>query len=353
MSFEDIPFKSNPNFKFKEKVTDKSDCLSATYQFDCFQNKNGDVILISPFFDVKNAIKRDYHISLINLRNNEVIKTLEAHKDRVLTVHYFQDNNKNDYFISADKKNKVIVWDLSNNCEKLFEFDFKYESFIYSCLLIFEGNKKYVVASSIGSNNITKVIDMADSNNVIDINESKDKNVYFLAHWINEDSEKNNRKHIIIQNCKNLILFSEFPSGVTYHKVEINQEYPFCQAGIVFKNQGKDYYAASFTYGLVLIIDLAKKEEVKRIIMNDVHLYSFVRWSDHYLLLNDCLQRRIIVMDMLDNYKIKSKIVIPEMDFEKFIKKVKHPKYGECLLSSGVDWSIKLLVNRSILNENI
>ena len=111
-------------------------------------------------------------------------------------------------------------------------------------------------------------------------------------------------------------------------------------------------FACSATYGLVLVVDLETKTKVKEILMDDVHLYSFVRWNDHYLLLNDCLQRRVIVFDMLNDYKIKSKVLCPEMYFERFIKKVNHPKYGESLLSVGIDWTIKLFVNRNIIKSS-
>lgn len=354
MSFDEMPFKSNPNFRFQEAITNKSDCLSGTCQFDCYKDKNGEVILISPYFDIARAVEKDHHIALINLKNNEVVRKLEAHKNRVTTVRYFQDpETKDDYFISADAKYKVIVWDLTNNCEKKLETELKYEGFIYSCLLLFINKKMYAVVSSLGSNSITRVIDVANKDNVKEITESKELIVYFLAHWVNENATDNDSKNVIIQCAKNKILFSEFPKNHTYHKIETDDKFPYIQAGIVFKNQGKDMFAASITYGKVLIVDLASKTTVKEITMeDDVHLYSFVRWNDHYLLLNDCLQKRIIVFDMLDGYKIKSKVLCPEMNFERFIKKVVHPKYGESLLSVGIDWTVKLFVNRNILKSD-
>ena len=57
-----------------------------------------DKILISPYFDLPKAVERDHYISLINLKNNEVVQNLEAHKDRVTTVRHFQDpETKNNY----------------------------------------------------------------------------------------------------------------------------------------------------------------------------------------------------------------------------------------------------------------
>ena len=114
-------------------------------------------------------------------------------------------------------------------------------------------------------------------------------------------------------------------------------------------------FVFSCTYGLIKVIDLVEKQEKQKIVlpMGEVHLYSFAKWNDQYLLLNDVQQSRIIVFDMENedpnkvDYQIKSKVICPEMDFDKYIKKVRHPKYGECLLTIGIDWKLKLYVNRT------
>ena len=358
MSFADIPFNSTPNFKFQEIIDDKADCLTSTYQFDCYKEKSGRLILISPFFDIKNAVDLDYHIRLLNLETKEVLKKLEGHLDRVTMVRYFQDpSNRKNYLVSADKRYSVLVWDLTDDCtnsEKIYEVSPKYEAHIYSCLLIFREEKMFLATSSIDSNNPTKVyeLELHKSNqnyNPVDLRDTNNCSVYFMANWYNEQTGQN----IIIQNTKNKIRFTEYPNNQTYHILETGEKYPYNQAGIVFKIRGEDFYAHSCTYGLVQIFDLAKKELVKKIeIGGDVHLYSFVFWNENYLLLNDCLQRRIIVFDIFDDYKVKSKVLCPEMYFEKFIEKIVHPVYGESILSVGIDWKIKLYVNRSLLDDN-
>ena len=39
------------------------------------------------------------------------------------------------------------------------------------------------------------------------------------------------------------------------------------------------------------------------------------------------------------------------MYFDRFIRKVYHPIYGESILSVGIDWKIKLFTNRNIIKE--
>ena len=253
------------------------------------------------------------------------------------------------YIISADRKYNVIVWDLDDYSKK-FETEIKYEGFIYSCYLIFEGKEMWAVTSSIGSNGVTKVFNV-ETKECKEINESKNLNVYYLDHWYNEKAESNDEKHVIIQCAKNKVLFSNYPKNTSYHTISTDDKNPYILTGRVFKNQDKDMFVFAASYGLIQFIDLETKTMVQSYDLNseDVHLCGFVRWNDTYLLLNDCSQRRIIVFDMLDNYKIKSKVVSPSMKFEKFIKKVNHPLYGESLLSLGIDWALKLYTTRDLV----
>ena len=344
MSFENLNFKSNPNFKYKEVVIEKTECLGSSYQFDCYKGKDDQTYLVSPYWDITRADKPDHHISIINLKTKEKLLTLEGHKDRVLTVRYFQDPyTKKDYLISADRKYKVIVWDLSDNGKNIFEIESKYESFIYSVLLFFEeGNKIYAVSSTLASGE-SWVYPLEDKNKKEEIKDTKELNVYFMTYWWDEK----NKEHNIISCGKNKILISEFKAKTNY-TIPTDEKHPYNLGGMVFKNKEKNYLITSATYGLIKVIDLEEKKEIYSFNLENVFFYSFVRWNDRYILLNDCLQRRILVLDMDDGYKIKSKVLCPEMYFDRFIKKVDHPIYGESIMSVGIDWKIRLFVNRNI-----
>ena len=349
MSLDEICFTSNPNFRFQEFVSEKSDCFGATYQFDCYKDKNDEIILITPFFDYPNIVKQKFYISLINLKNNKLINKLEGHKDRITTVRYFQNpSTKIDYLISSDKQYNVIVWELSEIYAKIFEIKLSYKLFIYSCLLIFGDKEIWAAVSSIDSNNINKVINIYNKNEIIDIEDSKNLETYFLDYWYNDEILDIYQKRNIIQCGKNKILITEFQMNHTYFSFQSDEKNPHNLGAIVFKNNNRDLLAVSSSYGLVQILDLATKIIVKKITFEKVHLYSFVKWNDKYLLLNDSLQRKIYVLDMKNDYEIKSRVLCPEMNFDRFIKKVDHPIYGESILSIGTDWKIKLFVNRDI-----
>ena len=67
MNFESVKFTTNPNFKFKEFITDKSEGYGTSSLFEVFINKEGDTILASPYMDITNPYSHLYHISLISI----------------------------------------------------------------------------------------------------------------------------------------------------------------------------------------------------------------------------------------------------------------------------------------------
>lgn len=349
MSFDNVNFTSNPNFKFKEIVIEKTECLAATYQFDVFKDKDGETYLISPYWNIEHPETPIHHISIINLKNNKLHLKLEGHQDRVLTVRFFQNpyTGKN-YLISADRKYRVIVWNLSNNGEQIFNEEVKYESFLYSSLLMFEESGLIYAVTSTLSNGETFVFTVDEEKKKEAVPKTKDISVYFLAYWW----DKNKKDHNIIQCCKNKILISEFKSKKDT-EFPTDDKHPYNLSAMVFENNGKDYVICSATYGHIKVIDLETKIQIHSFDIEDVFFYSFSRWNDKYILLNDCLQRRILVLDMKDDFKLKSKVLCPEMFFDKFFRKVDHPIYGESIMTVGIDWKIRLFVNRDIKRENI
>ena len=106
----------------------------------------------------------------------------------------------------------------------------------------------------------------------------------------------------------------------TDYSIQTDEKHPYNLGGMVFKNKDKHLLITSATYGLIKVIDLQQKKEIQSIQLEDVFLYSFIKWNEHYILVNDCLQRRILILDMQDNFKIKSKVLCPEMYFDRFIK---------------------------------
>ena len=281
---------------------------------------------------------------MITLKDNKEVRKLKGHKDRILNVRYFQDPyTEDDYLISSDRKNNIIVWNLQN-FSKIVDININYNALIYSVLLIFDSNEIYAVSSSLSDTDSTKVFEVGNPNYIINIQgTSIFFPVYLLLYWYNSKKEVHN----IIQCGKNKILISEFPNNEIYHSFTSDEEHSYNYGGIVFKNKRRDLLAVSAAYGLIQIYNLEYKEVFIKLELENVFLYSIVKWNDNYLLINDCLNKSIIILDIKDSFQVKNKIECPEMYFDRFIKKVEHPLYGESILSVSLDGKIRIFINEN------
>ena len=364
MSFDKQNFKTNPNFKFREYPAELRECLGTTYTYDVYKDKQGRTILITPYWNINKqcntegdpsiGLEKYHYISLIDLSNNQEIQTLVGHTDRVVTCRFFEDPfTGKQYLISADRKYKVKVWDLTDNGAIKFDKELKegYDNFIYSVLMFFEENKTYVVVSTLGSGD-TNVFVMGCDDKPIQLKDTKDLNIYYLDYWFEEKDSEGNSEHHIIQCGKNKILISQLKKDSNY-EIATEEKYANNLCGMVYKKGDKDLLITLATRGLIEIIDLKERKELQKIEHSDVFFYNFVRWNDQYILLYEAMQRRILVLDTDNNYKVVSKVLCPEMYYDRFIRKVDHPKYGESILSVGIDWKVKLYTNRNIVKEEV
>lgn len=352
MCFDSENFEYEPNFIYKETISNEADCLSNCDTFDYYKEKNNDIILVIPTINPINFDNKDFYINLINLNNNnEIIKKLQGHKERITTLKILiNPKTKKEYLISADKGENIIVWDIQDNFKKIFQRKFEYEPycFIYSTLIIFSEKNTFIVASSISEKNKTLIVDINKPQNLIEIKNSENLPVYCLCYWFNEEAEDDRDKHNIIQCGKNKILITQFQRNETYYEIITDEKYAYNSGGLVFNVKDKDYLAISATSGLILIFDLINKNIVKKIELENVHIFSFVKWNDSKLLLIDMRFSKIIIIDINDNYKIISKNYIPELGIASFMKKIRHPNYGECFLINDKKWKIKLFALRGI-----
>ena len=365
MSFDQQNFVTNPNFKFREYPATLRECLGTTYTYDVFKNPEGKTILVTPHFDIDNQCNKEgdpskdlekYHyISLIDLENNQEIKQLEGHKDRIVTCRFFEDPfTHKQYIISADRKYQVKVWDLSDNTAEKGKTIFdkaidQYDNFIYSVLMVFEKDKMYAITSTLG-NGETKVYTIG-KDEVKLLKDTKDLNIYYLDYWFEKaTTEEEKDEHHIIQCGKSNILISQLTKDTNY-SIKTDEQYANNLCAMVFKKGDQDLLITSATRGLIKVIDLKKRVEIYTKDYKDVFFYNFIRWNDQYILLYEAMQRRILVLDAYNEYKIVSKVLCPEMYYDRFIKKVDHPRFGESVLSVGIDWKVKLYTNRNIIKQ--
>ena len=110
-------FEKDPNnLKYKYDISNtNAGCNGINDIFEVFKSyKDNKEYIIS-----KNI---NYNLDIFQLLDNQKIKSLNGHKNHIMTVRYFINNKYyNEYLISSDANHIVIIWDITNN------FDIKYK----------------------------------------------------------------------------------------------------------------------------------------------------------------------------------------------------------------------------------
>ena len=348
MSFDDLIFESTPNFRFKSTAVENCESLGGSCNFEILQ-KDQKTYLISPLFE-QGITTNVFFIRVISIEDNIVIKKLEGHDDRILNVRYFYNEiTQKDYLVSADKKNKVIVWDINDDYKLLKKLEFKFEGFIYSNVLFFKNDSIYLITSSMDYQGSVKIVDITKNDPPEDVNSTEDFPVYFMTIYHNKINTKN---YLILNGKKNIKIVEIFPENenedIFIKEFTTEEEKLYNSGGLIYNFNNYDYYICSKTNGTLMIINLEIMEQVGDDRKFDgVSFYNIVKWNEKYLLFLDSYNRKVNVLD-LNDHKIKSKMVFPELKYPRYMKKVIHPIYGEALLIIGVDFKIKLYINKTI-----
>ena len=350
MSFDQIPFKSNPNLHLKSTVAKNSDCMAGSCIFEVLKNKKDKKVYIyNSYFNVEDPEEKKNLIQIISLEDGKVVKVLEGHEDRVLNIRYFYNKEtEKEYLVSADRKYKIIVWDITDDYKLLKKIECKYQGFIYSNVLVFRNNSIFLITSSI-TNEPAKIVDITKDEAPREIGSTKDLTIFFM-----ETYKKNSKDYLILCGKSKIKIIELFPEDEPFIKdFETLTDQKINMGGLVYKYNGKDYFISSCTTGGILIIDLEDMQILGKMkIFDDCNLYNIVQWDEKYLLLLDSKNNKILVMDLKDN-RIISKMAFKELYCPRYMKKVIHPVYGEALLTVDINYNLNLFIHEKITKFSI
>ena len=339
-------FKKNPNeLKYNNSIVNNLSAKGVNDIFEVFTStKDNQAYLIS-----KNAKTHCLDIiSLNSLNNYTIINSLYGHKNTITMVRYFMNyKGKNEYLISADIDKNVIVWDITNNYNILHFIKTEYINvYIYSCYIFFDNFDNNYIFTSCGLNryikndtSYTKIYSFKDgifNKNIIDSNEN---NTYYLLMWYNEISKIN----YLIELCEEKIIITNFMKNELYAKLlPIGFKVLKYYSGFIHTvSSGKDWLCCSTSNGCIAIWDLFAKQIVYYKKISKVELYNIIPWSLKYLIISGGSNKSIKIFD-IEIMKEVNNIKTEHSSNINCIKKIMHPTYGECLLTSGNDHQIKL-----------
>ena len=335
-------FKKNPKFlKFKQDITNTNTNWGANDIFEVFLSyKDNKEYIISPNYISNN-------LEIYSLTQIKLISSLEGHKNRITVVRYFinKKNNFHEYLISADYNKIVIIWDITNNYKIKYKISTQYGTIIYSCLLLFPDNinENYIVTST---NNVSEDPLFSASKvylfnngeflkNIINTNNEK---IYYLLSWYNQK----NKKYYILQFAYKKILINNLLEDELYSELSDQNEY-YHYSGFIYNKNNIDYLCSSSSNGYINIWNLYYKKLSRCINTNSCILFHIIKWNSQYIIVADYNNKSFKLINLYNGQIIK--------DFNgyhneavKCIKKIYHPIYGETLLTSGEDKSIKLWI---------
>ena len=302
------------------------------YNFEVFTRltDNIEYLVYSNHVSVKNDKKEYYNLQIMRILDNKIIKTLVGHNNKTTVIRYFSKDNKEEYILSCDISNLIIIWDIQYN------YDIKYaikedridkEDIIYDSILLFNIlGKNYISIPSYSEDKFTKLYEFNNNTPFIkNIYKTKNNKTLYMIPWL----YKNN--YYIIECCENKLSISNILEDKLYAKLYLKKD-GMPLSGYLYKDNYLIVSDGNNNY--IRIWDLINKIQIKKIDTESVGR-EIVPWNSSYVIL--ACYKNIKIID-LEEEKIISEI---EDAYAYGLKKIKISQYGECLVTSNSSNIIK------------
>ncbi len=273
--------------------------------------------------------------ALFSINDIFKIKILEGHQNQIVFIKYFFNPKEiKEYLLSGDASNKIIVWDILNDYEKVCFINVEYKQLllnepIFNSLLLFTEKKNYIYTSTYTNNN-SKLYELEDGAFIKDVSITYNyKTLYMLKY---EYKSKDKNMNLIIDCCNNfVVIYNPFNEEIY---AEINNEKTIGDnryACITYDKDNKDFLTISNERGYIIIYDLQKKNIFKFFNIKD-QLYNIINWKNDYLI---CSQKNFLrIID------IKNKSISNFIECEKNIICIKYivlNQKDELIIAAGAN----------------
>ena len=318
------------DLKFKKDIaTNSIKKSSGTQTFALFKSLKGDAIL-SWATDEKT-------IELYDLEKETPIKAKkDAHtKDIYCCRHFIDKKTNSDLLISSSYENSIKVWNVDNMDAPIVMVDKPHSSgFIFSCCILSHEklNKNYILSSA--DNDAIKVFDF----NGKFIKEGIKFNGYI--NLLSTYYDKKEDKFLVIDaNSRNIEVFdfNDLSKSYRYFKLKIDCVHSFF---IIYENENTNQVQLidSNMNGFIHIWDFHTAECLKSIPI-ETAINGICLWDNQYAI-STGKNKQIKIIDLNEGKVIRS------LEFHTkdtlSVQKINLTKYGDCLISHGLDKCLKL-----------
>ena len=275
-----------------------------------------------------------------NIPNNQILNEIKnAHDETISNIqHYFDSINKRDLILSIScYDNNLKLWDITFNCLVNLK-NVNKEGFLYSGTILNYNNQNYIITSNANYSYNCDPIKIFDfnGNKINEINNSS-----YDTYIIDTYYDNNFNKNYIITGNKGSVISYDF-NGNKIYNVYHESDDKYRHNSILIKNMDETIkLIESSRKGIIRIWKFYNGELLKKINVINKGLYGICLWNNDNLFVG--CQDKTIKLINIKNGKT-TKILSGDREEVVTIKKIIHPKYGECLISYGGDiilWKAK------------
>ena len=347
-----------PNFRFKEKIPHRIDCSFGICNiFDTYISpRNGQVFII-----FSNILGTSTYIYIYSVKNKNIYKKLSPciHQKELRMLKYFINKEKSkEYIISTDCDGVLCVWSVSNNFVLQQRINAYSQKDIFNCIILFKNeidfnfniSDDYIVFGCESTNEdestSVKVYSLKKGNFIKNIMGTNNEKIRDLLLWQNKKS----KDYFLICLAKDKIVLINFLQNFKEKEITTQDRNMF-NCGMIYdeiSQEGNEnsYLLVTSSTGHIIIVELYEGIITCdiRLKYNTHRIYDILPWSDKYIIFADCLDNGILIYEYEEGGKILGISNINGLDEDDIecIRKIKHPEYGECLVTASHKNCIKI-----------
>ena len=261
-----------------------------------------------------------------------VIELKNCHKEHITNFRHFSDKkNKRDLILSLSYMDKNIkLWDVINwecilNLENIYD-----NGYIYSACFLNDNdtNNSYILTSNCntyGDSDPIKVYDF-NGHKVKEIRDSDESTSFIDTYY-----EIKTSKCYIITGNSNYVKSYDYAKNEEFQKYSDN--YNNNHLSVIINDAEEIIKLIESCYdGYIRVWNFYSGALLNKIKIGD-WIYGICLWNNNYLFVG-CADKSIKLIDIINGYI--ARYLKGHNNSVLTIKKINHPKYGECLISQGL-----------------
>ena len=324
-----VKFQNDPQeLEFKEDICSTAHKSNSIDRVFCaFKSFLGEALIV---WGANNL-----NLEIYDCEKGKIIKTFfKAHNQTIFSTRHYPDIWKRiDYIITSSYDRSVKIWDYNKSSYVLNILNAHTGYYMYSICILYniQENNNYIITSS--SNDKMKVWDFKGKF-LRSFGQDTDS-TYFIDTYYSQSK----KQHYVINANNSDVKCYYFNTGILYQKYKGTPQ-TWHMSVIINETKDGEMLIESDGCGRIRVWNFHTAILIKNILgQSNVNLRGICLWNDKYLFASG------------NDYQVK----LFDLEEGKFVKsfkahtatvctieKIKHPKYGECLVSQALDGKLKL-----------